>query len=206
MLNAAPGGGPVGEGAVVQLRKPECATVVYHSFARPAPCRDPSGWPPGASNNISGSIPSRPPARGYDRDWERARAEHLEREPYCHRCAVRGIERRAQTVDHIEPIREAPERRLDPTNFQSLYWPCHNSKTHKSGGQGGYKKFRATRRDGFASKFFAIAKLGFGHTEVERTPAPRRPSIHISFLICRCPRVLIRCHLAIYSRCRNVQI
>jgi 5-methylcytosine-specific restriction enzyme A len=83
-------------------------------------------------------------ARGYDGEWERLRAEHLAEEPYCRRCAARGIERLAQTVDHIETIREAPERRLDPSNLQSLCWPCHNSKTQKnSRAKGGHQKIFA---------------------------------------------------------------
>lgn len=70
-------------------------------------------------------------ARGYDKDWRELRDAHLAEEPFCRHCAQRGIERRARTVDHIESIRKAPERRLDPTNLQSLCWPCHNRKTAK---------------------------------------------------------------------------
>lgn len=32
----------------------------------------------------------------------------------------------ATVVDHIIPIAEAPERRLDPSNLQSLCKPCHD--------------------------------------------------------------------------------
>lgn len=68
-------------------------------------------------------------ARGYDADWRKLRAAQLAEEPNCRHCALRGIERRARVVDHIEPIRSAPERRLDPDNLQSLCFPCHNAKT-----------------------------------------------------------------------------
>jgi 5-methylcytosine-specific restriction endonuclease McrA len=82
-------------------------------------------------------------ARGYDKDWRELRNAHLAEEPYCRHCAQRGIERWAQTVDHIESIREAPERRLDDTNLQSLCWPCHNRKTVKSRRNSGLKGGRS---------------------------------------------------------------
>lgn len=60
-------------------------------------------------------------ARGLGADWRKLRAAHLERNPWCCRCG-----RAAQEVDHIVPRRVAPERRLDPTNLQSLCTPCHS--------------------------------------------------------------------------------
>ena len=67
---------------------------------------------------------NRPSARqrGYDREWERARAEYLATYPSCRRCGGR-----ATLVDHIIPIRVAPERRLDRSNFQSLCDHCHSA-------------------------------------------------------------------------------
>ncbi|MFD1341459.1 HNH endonuclease [Litorisediminicola beolgyonensis] len=61
-------------------------------------------------------------ARGYDTDWRKLRARHLANYPACVRCG-----KPATDVDHIIPRRLAPERRLDPTNLQSL---C---KSHHSG-------------------------------------------------------------------------
>jgi HNH endonuclease. len=60
-------------------------------------------------------------ARGYDREWEKARADWLAAYPSCVRCGAK-----ATLVDHIIPIRKAPHRRLDRTNFQSLCTPCHS--------------------------------------------------------------------------------
>lgn len=60
-------------------------------------------------------------ARGYDREWERARADYLAAYPSCRRCGAK-----ASLVDHIIPIRTAPHRRLDRTNFQALCTPCHS--------------------------------------------------------------------------------
>ena len=70
-------------------------------------------------------------ARGYDADWRALRNAHLAEHPFCRACLGEGRERRAAMVDHIESIKVAPERRLDPSNLQSLCWPHHNSKTQK---------------------------------------------------------------------------
>ncbi|WP_299939429.1 HNH endonuclease signature motif containing protein [uncultured Nitratireductor sp.] len=59
--------------------------------------------------------------RGYDREWEKARAEYLAAYPFCRRCGAK-----ADLVDHIIPIRKAPHRRLDRTNFMALCTPCHS--------------------------------------------------------------------------------
>lgn len=61
-------------------------------------------------------------ARGYDADWTALRAKHLAAHPRCVRCGAPATD-----ADHVTPIRVAPERRLDPTNLQSL---C---KEHHSG-------------------------------------------------------------------------
>lgn len=66
-------------------------------------------------------------ARGYDRTWERLRRMHLAEHPLCAYCLKRGVSTLATVVDHIEPIEEAPERRLDPSNLQSLCKPHHDS-------------------------------------------------------------------------------
>lgn len=56
------------------------------------------------------------------------------------RMCPHGIERPAQTADHIIPIREAPERRLDPTNLQPLCLPCHHKKTNTRDGGFGHRR------------------------------------------------------------------
>jgi 5-methylcytosine-specific restriction endonuclease McrA len=60
-------------------------------------------------------------ARGYDADWDKLRREHLARHPQCRRCGEP-----ASLVDHVIAIRRAPNRRLDPTNIQSLCIRCHS--------------------------------------------------------------------------------
>jgi 5-methylcytosine-specific restriction protein A len=60
--------------------------------------------------------------RGYDAEWDKARTEWLAAYPSCRRCGAK-----ATLVDHIQTIRDAPHRRLDRTNFQSLCTRCHSS-------------------------------------------------------------------------------
>lgn len=70
-------------------------------------------------------------ARGYDEAWRKLRAQHLAAEPNCRKCALQGIEEPARIADHIVPVRLAPDRRLDPTNLQSLCWSHHMQKTRR---------------------------------------------------------------------------
>lgn len=68
-------------------------------------------------------------SRGYDREWELLRAEymrHVRRQ--CEECRRRGYLCLADVVDHIEPIRDAPDKRLDWNNLQALCSPHHASK------------------------------------------------------------------------------
>jgi uncharacterized protein YdaU (DUF1376 family) len=55
------------------------------------------------------------PLRGYDWPWRRLRKRHLAQYPWCVRCGARGVD-----VDHVVPVRIAPDRRLDPTNLRTL--------------------------------------------------------------------------------------
>lgn len=64
--------------------------------------------------------------RGYDAQWERLRAAHLSRFPWC---AVAGCGRRAVIGDHKIPVSVAPQLRLAPDNVQSLCRQCHNRLT-----------------------------------------------------------------------------
>lgn len=59
--------------------------------------------------------------RGYDAEWERESKAFLAVYSSCRRCG-----KQATLVDHITPIRVAPHRRMDRTNWQPLCTPCHS--------------------------------------------------------------------------------
>jgi 5-methylcytosine-specific restriction endonuclease McrA len=52
------------------------------------------------------------------------RAAFLRAHPDCASCG--GM---ATLVDHIESVREHPEKRLDPSNLQSMCFKCHHRKS-----------------------------------------------------------------------------
>lgn len=68
-------------------------------------------------------------ARGYDRTWQKVRAQHLSIEPLCRFCHGRGLTVAAEIVDHIVPIARAPGLRLVDSNLRSLCKPCHDAHT-----------------------------------------------------------------------------
>lgn len=61
-------------------------------------------------------------ARGYDREWERARADYLATNPNCCRCG-----QPATVVDHIKPHKGDDALFWDRRNWQPLCAHCHNS-------------------------------------------------------------------------------
>ena|SRR5215203_5802716 len=56
--------------------------------------------------------------------WRKLRAQQIYAHPLCARCGARG-----EDVDHIESIRRAPKRALDPTNLRVLCHACHGRVT-----------------------------------------------------------------------------
>lgn len=62
----------------------------------------------------------------YDRRWQALRLAHLAAEPLCRRCAALGRTTAGAHVDHIVTVAEAPDRRLDQANLQTLCEACHN--------------------------------------------------------------------------------
>lgn len=61
-----------------------------------------------------------------DPRWIKLSTNHLRWHPSCN---VKGCTEPASDVDHIIPIRLAPERALDPGNVQSLCKPHHSRLT-----------------------------------------------------------------------------
>lgn len=68
--------------------------------------------------------------RGYDGRWQRIRLQALQRDCYlCRPCYREGRTTVAVDVDHIIPIKAAPDKRLELSNLQSICRECHNKKT-----------------------------------------------------------------------------
>ena len=58
--------------------------------------------------------------------WKRLRVEILRRDDYqCRSCGARG----RLEIDHIRPVRDAPELAYSPENLQALCVSCHSAKT-----------------------------------------------------------------------------
>ena len=75
-----------------------------------------------------------PEARGYDKEWFKARARHKRANPHCIMCLAEGRETKAEHVDHIISIRQRPDLRLDPKNWQSLCAHHHDLITQSIDG------------------------------------------------------------------------
>jgi 5-methylcytosine-specific restriction endonuclease McrA len=88
----------------------------------------------GAPRRPPRDLAPRPAAhrRGYDHAWSEIRAAKLVRNPFCERCEREGrLAWERLNVDHIIPVRIAPEKRLDIENTQTLCRKCHARKTHE---------------------------------------------------------------------------
>lgn len=58
--------------------------------------------------------------------WPSLRLQTLRRDGFaCRSCGARG----RLEVDHVEPVRTAPEKAFDLSNLQALCTPCHTRKT-----------------------------------------------------------------------------
>lgn len=73
--------------------------------------------------------------RGYDATWNKLRLLVLAEEPLCRHCRQHDMVTAAEEIDHIIPIRQRPDLRLDRLNLQSLCKPCHSKKTQRETGR-----------------------------------------------------------------------
>jgi 5-methylcytosine-specific restriction enzyme A len=67
--------------------------------------------------------------RGYDQDWENARALYLAAHPLCEDCIGRGYYDRASKEVHHKIALRRGGARLDPENFRALCKICHSKRT-----------------------------------------------------------------------------
>lgn len=75
--------------------------------------------------------------RGYDAAWRRLRKAFLAAHPLC-QCedCQAGVKRvtAATVVDHIVPISERPDLRLEWSNLRAMSKPCHDRRTARDQG------------------------------------------------------------------------
>ncbi len=64
--------------------------------------------------------------RGYDAAWTAVRRQYLASHPWC---SHEGCDQRATDVDHIVPIRDAPDLRLRWSNLRGFCHAHHSSRT-----------------------------------------------------------------------------
>ena len=64
--------------------------------------------------------------------WRKLRRQALIRDEWlCQMCLKEGILTQAKIGDHIIPIKQDWDKRLDIDNIQSLCMSCHNKKTNE---------------------------------------------------------------------------
>lgn len=65
--------------------------------------------------------------RGYDADWTRLSLSYRSSvQGLCEECGRRGIVATCDVVDHMIPVKTAPDLRLDWRNLDALCHGCHN--------------------------------------------------------------------------------
>ena len=67
--------------------------------------------------------------------WRRLRRIKLQMNPICEMCH----KEKANTVDHVIPIKQSPETALDINGLQSLCASCHGRKSIQEGSRFGKK-------------------------------------------------------------------
>jgi 5-methylcytosine-specific restriction protein A len=73
--------------------------------------------------------------RGYNTQWQKVRDMFLHTHALCEMdCKDKGLVVAAEVVDHIIPIAERPELRLDPSNLRAACKPCHDRRTAREQG------------------------------------------------------------------------
>jgi 5-methylcytosine-specific restriction protein A len=62
-------------------------------------------------------------------EWTALRLAYKALHPLCETCLNEGRESLTQQIDHLVPVREAPDRALDDTNLRALCVSCHSRRT-----------------------------------------------------------------------------
>lgn len=64
--------------------------------------------------------------RGYDAEWAKLSARYRRRHPLCEECEQQGRSALCDVVDHIIPVADRPDLRLEERNLWALCNSCHN--------------------------------------------------------------------------------
>lgn len=97
------------------------------------PIHRPRHWKPTQRRAEEVRGPGSTTARGYGADWRRVRDQVLRDEPLCRPCTEAGRVTPAVEVDHIFPIRQRPDLRLERSNLRPICRPCHQARTGADG-------------------------------------------------------------------------
>ena len=82
--------------------------------------------------DMSSPFPDEPPdirALRSTHRYKRFRKCFMDAHPLCAECERRGKLKRSKELDHIVPLKEAPDRLMDEANVQALCLSCHHAKT-----------------------------------------------------------------------------
>ena len=69
------------------------------------------------------------PSRVYDRAWQRLRLSTIADQPLCRFCLDEGVMTPTDEIDHIVPVAQRPDLRLDPSNLRGLCKSHHSRHT-----------------------------------------------------------------------------
>lgn len=95
-------------------------------------------WKPKRSRayNNTNHVPKKLMRFYQSKEWKDLRKEKLKEVDYlCEDCMEEGVVRVANTVHHIEPIRDNWGKRLEYTNLKALCPSCHESYHNRYGGE-----------------------------------------------------------------------
>jgi len=76
----------------------------------------------------------------HSKPWYDMREYILYRDKFCRICSTEEHPVVCTEIDHIIPIRERPDLRLDPSNLQGLCAVCHGRKTYEEVLKGTWEK------------------------------------------------------------------
>jgi len=71
--------------------------------------------------------------RGYDWAWTKLARRVKAEEPLCRFCLAADRLTPTEMIDHIAPVRDAPELRLVRSNLRGLCNPCHMARHARDG-------------------------------------------------------------------------